>query len=85
MKDANKITCDQRLQYQHDENILKKYPIQENIQRHFLGEPNQTSSFLKVFPTGIRGKMDDKCNAITDDAQKGCVNGNKICMITKER
>ena len=34
MKDTNKITCSQRYQYQHGENILKKYSIQEKINDH---------------------------------------------------
>ena len=81
----NEITCDQRYRYQHGKNILKKYPIQENIQGHILGQPNQTSSFLKVIPTGMVEEWKIKNDAITDDTQKGCVNGNKICTITKER
>ena len=34
MKDTNKITCSQRYRYQHGENILKKYSIQEKINDH---------------------------------------------------
>ena len=31
MKDKNEITCDQKCQYQHGENIPKKYLIQDKI------------------------------------------------------
>ena len=37
VKDTKKVTCSQRYQYQHGENIPKKHPIQENIQRNLLG------------------------------------------------
>ena len=90
----NVTTVNERYQ---QNNMLSKIPIptwrkhskeMSNTRAHpktlfRLAKPNVL--FSKGNSDGYAGKMEEKNNGITDDAQKRCVNGNKICMITKEQ
>ena len=66
MKDTNKITCNQRYRYQHVEN-MQKTPFR-------LAKPNVL--FSKGNSNGYGGRIADQNDAIIDDAEKGCANGN---------
>ena len=75
MKDANKVTFNQRYLYRHDKIPTEISNTREHPKTLRLAKPNII--FSKGNSNGYGGRMEDKNDRVTDNAQKGCVNANK--------